>query len=186
MVAAIALRVHGVAPSTWDYLQTPPEGCDLLSGVGNVPRIGDPGLARRAEIFIRYAARMRNIVDPSAIILGLAEGDIFPGAIVNAGARIARNAIINTGAIIEHDCIVGAHSHVAPGALLCGDVRVGERTHVGARSVIKQGVRIGNDCLIGMGAVVRIDLPDGATLLRDGHIISRAEALASKSKQGPA
>lgn len=170
MVVAIVRRAHGSTAGIIAYEEQPPSAAVLLNGVGNSPKVGDSGLAQRAAVYELHKSRMRNVMDPSAILLGSCDGDLFPGAIVNAGAHVHVNAIINTGAIIEHDCVIGRHSHVGPGAVLCGSVQIGEMTHIGARSVIKQGVRIGNGCVVAMGAVVRADLPDGATLLRDGRL----------------
>ena len=170
MVAAIVRRAHGATAGIIAYEDQPPAAAVLLNGVGNAPKVGDPGLAQRAATYELHKARMRNVIDPSAILLGVCDGDLFPGAIVNAGAHVDVNAIINTGAIVEHDCVIGRHSHVGPGAVLCGNVRVGEKTHIGARAVIKQGVRIGSGCVVAMGAIVRADLPDGTTLLRDGKL----------------
>jgi UDP-perosamine 4-acetyltransferase len=187
MVAAIAARMHGVTAELADYLAAPPEGA-LCNGIGNIAKVGDSGLQIRADIFHQYNKRMTNVIDPSSVILGVCLGDAFPGAIINAGARVETNAIINTGAIVEHDCVVGAHSHIAPGAVLCGNVQVGERTHVGARAVVKQGVRIGTNCVIGLGAVVRRDVADGATVLRDGRVILPGDksTLGARLDQDPA
>ncbi|MCC6915662.1 MAG: acetyltransferase [Rhodospirillaceae bacterium] len=187
MVAAVAARMNGVTADLVDYLAAPSEGT-FFNGLGNIAKVGDSGLQLRADIFHQYNRRMMNVIDPSAVILGECLGDAFPGAIINAGARVEVNAIVNTGAIVEHDCTVGAHSHIAPGAVLCGGVEVGERTHVGARAVIKQGVRIGTNCVIGLGAVVRRDVADGATVLRDGRVILPGDrsTLGARLDQDPA
>jgi len=184
MVAAIALRIHGTMPTLVDSAAVPADGL-LLNGVGNIPVVGSSGLGRRAAVFEAHLTRMRKVIDPSAIILGICEGDAFPGAIVNARAHVGRNAIINTGAIIEHDCIIGAHSHIAPGAVLCGTVHVGEMSHVGARAVVKQGVKIGKNCVIGMGAIVRKDVPDGATFLCDCRLILQEDLVTPPLDQSP-
>jgi len=41
-------------------------------------------------------------------------------AVVNPGAKIGKNCIINTGSIIEHDVIIEDHCHVAPGNIVNG------------------------------------------------------------------
>jgi len=174
MLAAIAARAGQTTPTLLDFLETPSDGADLLNGVGNAPKIGEADLRRRAEIYEKYKSRMRTAVDPSAIVLGECAGDVFPGAIINIGAQVGANAIINTGALIEHDCIIGPHSHIGPGAVLCGNVEIGEMTHIGARAVIKQGIKIGSGCVVAIGAAVFKDLPDGATLLSDGRTILRS------------
>jgi len=86
-------------------------------------------------------------------------GQFLPGCIVNAGAVIGENVIINSGAIIEHDCQIGDHAHVATGAHLSGTVIVGEGAHIGTGAVVRQGIKIGQNALVGAGAVVVKDVP---------------------------
>ena len=60
---------------------------------------------------------------PRAIISSRASiaagGQVF-AAVINPGATIGENCVINTGAIIEHDCTLARHVHVASGACLAG------------------------------------------------------------------
>lgn len=104
------------------------------------------------------------IADPSAMIAvnANAEEGCFIGklAIVNAGARIGANSIINSAAVVEHDCTIGAFSHISPGAVLCGEVCVGDDTHIGAGTTVIQQVHIGNNTLIGAGSTVIKDIGD--------------------------
>lgn len=80
-------------------------------------------------------------------------------AVINAGARIGENCIINTRAIIEHDVTIGAHCHISTGAILNGGVSVGDGVFIGSGALIREGVRIGEGCVIGMGATIRHDVP---------------------------
>jgi len=61
-------------------------------------------------------------------------------SVVNAGAVIGDNVIINTFANIEHDVIIGDQCHVSTGAIINGDAIVADSTFVGSQSVINQGV----------------------------------------------
>jgi acetyltransferase-like isoleucine patch superfamily enzyme len=81
---------------------------------------------------------------------------------VNPGARIGRNAIVNTAAVVEHDCVVEDHAHVSPGALLGGATRIGANAHVGIGATVIQGLVIGASAFVAAGAVVIGDVPDGA------------------------
>lgn len=91
-------------------------------------------------------------VSPSAI---LSEGtQVMAGAVIQDGAKIGCNVIINTGAIVDHDCVIGAHTHVAPGATLSGGVTVGCTCHIGVGAVMIQSVALGDESLVGAGAVV--------------------------------
>ena len=103
------------------------------------------------------------VVSRSAEIL---EGSqLLPSCVVNTGARIGVNVIINSGAVVEHDCTIGDHAHVATGAVLAGAVVVGKAAHIGAGAVVRQGIRIGDGALVGAGAVVIRDVPDGAVVI---------------------
>ncbi len=90
---------------------------------------------------------------------------LLPGAIVNAGATLGCNVIVNTGAIVEHDCRIGDHAHVATGARLAGGVVVGARAHIGIGASVRQGIRIGADAVVGAGAAVVKDVPDATVVV---------------------
>jgi sugar O-acyltransferase (sialic acid O-acetyltransferase NeuD family) len=87
------------------------------------------------------------------------------GTLVNVGAILGDNVLVNSGAIIEHDCVLGDHVHVATGARLAGNVTVGLGAHIGAGATIRQGIAIGARALIGAGAVVVRDVPDDAVMV---------------------
>ena len=90
---------------------------------------------------------------------------VMHGAIVNAGARIGKNCIINSRALVEHDTTVEDHCHISTGTILNGNVRIGTGSFVGSGSVIKEGVSVGKICTIGMGLSVRHNLTDGTLCL---------------------
>ena len=92
---------------------------------------------------------------------------VFHGAIVNTGARIGKNCIINSQALVEHDVTVGDHSHVSTGAILNGDVRVGACSFVGSASVVKQGLALGEHSFLGMGIALKRDLDAHSRLTRE-------------------
>ena len=63
-----------------------------------------------------------------SIHASLGEGTIvMHQALVNAGARIGRNCILNTKCLVEHDAIIGDHTHISTGAVLNGEIG---RAHV--------------------------------------------------------
>jgi UDP-perosamine 4-acetyltransferase len=136
----------------------------LVNGVGSVDR----PVARRA-VYDRFAARgfrFRDVIHVAAVIGAAVElGDgvqIMAGCVVQTGARIGRDTILNTCASVDHDCKIGDHVHVAPGATLSGDVTVGDGVHIGTGANVVQGVRIGAGCVIGAGALVLCDVPAGS------------------------
>lgn len=114
------------------------------------------------ELALLHGLKPMTIQHPTAIVSHWAvtgEGSqLLPGSIVNAGARLGVNVIVNSGAIIEHDCVIGAHVHIATGAKLASTVRVDDGAHIGAGATIRQGVTIGEGAIVGLGAVVIEDV----------------------------
>lgn len=108
------------------------------------------------------------VVHPAAIWSARAArgrgAQILAGAVVNAGAWLGDNVLVNTSAVVEHDCVVGDHCHIASGAVLAGNVRLGTGVHVGAGAVLRQGISVGDRAVIGAGAVVVRDVPAGITV----------------------
>ncbi|MGE0772972.1 MAG: acetyltransferase [Cyclobacteriaceae bacterium] len=105
----------------------------------------------------------------SAVVSPFASVDagimILHGAVIQAGAKLGRHAIINTRASVDHDCVIGDFVHIAPGATLCGTVQVGEGTLIGAGATVLPGIQIGKWCTIGAGAVVTRNVEDDATVM---------------------
>jgi sugar O-acyltransferase (sialic acid O-acetyltransferase NeuD family) len=82
---------------------------------------------------------------------------VFHGAIVNAGAEIGRNGIINTAALVEHDAIIGDHCHVSTGARVNGGCQIGSRSFIGSGAVLKEGICLKEGTVVGAGTVVLRD-----------------------------
>ena len=86
----------------------------------------------------------------------LGEGTVvMHQTIVNAGAKVGVNCIINTFCNIEHDAIIGDQCHISTGTMVNGDCRVGEGVFIGSQSVLVNGITVGDDIVIGAGSVVR-------------------------------
>jgi len=139
----------------------------LVNGVGSVG-----SMSARDKVFRQCAARgfrFANVIHPAAIVsrsADLCEGaQVMAGCVVQCGAVIGRNTIINTRASVDHDCRIGESVHVAPGVTLSGSVIVGDRSHIGTGATVIQGIKIGADCLVAAGAVVHRDLPDNSRLI---------------------
>lgn len=144
-----------------------PEAVWLVNGLGSVR-----STAERRRLFEqckRAGFAFLSVVHPSAVIARdatLGEGvQIMAGVIVQAGASVGDDTILNTRASVDHDSCIGAHVHVAPGATLCGEVVVGDGAHVGAGATVLQGLTIGCGALVAAGAVVIRDVPPGATVM---------------------
>lgn len=86
----------------------------------------------------------------------LGEGTVvMHKAVVNAGANIGINCIINTFCNVEHDAVIGDHCHISTGTIVNGDCKVGERSFIGSQSVLVNGITVGEYIIIGAGSVVR-------------------------------
>ena len=85
----------------------------------------------------------------------IAEGTIIMHqALVNAGARVGRNCIVNTKALIEHDAVIEDHCHIATATIINGGVRVGTGTFVGSNAVTREYISICDNTVIGCGAQI--------------------------------
>lgn len=149
-----------------------PQSVLLANGLGTI-RVS----TLRRDVFLKFKAqgyRFATIVHPSATVsehASIGEGcQVMARAVVQVGATVAANTIINTGTIVDHDCTIGAHSHLATGATLSGGVTVGENCHIGAGATIIQGVSLGDHCLVAAGAVV---VRDAATRSRLAGVPAR-------------
>lgn len=101
-------------------------------------------------------------VSPSAT---LADGVfVGAGAVIQAGAKIGKAALINSNATVEHHCEIGAGAHIGPGAVLAGLAMVGEKSMIGAGAVVRDRVEIGKNVTVGAGAAVVQNIPDGITV----------------------
>lgn len=152
MFAAIAWLGDDNALAQYD-----PAHVILVNAVGS---IGNTATRRYVYMHLRAAGyKFLSLRHPASVISSLHGGlgmgtQVLAGAIINAGACLHDNVLVNTRAVVEHDCAVGAHSHIASGAVLCGGCQVGENVHVGAGAVVIQGMVIGTGALIASGAVV--------------------------------
>lgn len=141
-----------------------PKNVTLINGLGSAGEI-----KQRATLFNHFTAEgydFTDLIHPTAYLSpSISHGlgvQILVGAIVNTGAQLGDNVLINSKALVEHHCTIGDHSHIASGAVLCGACCVGQSVHVGAGAVINQGIIIGDGAIIASGAVVIIDVPAGS------------------------
>ena len=109
-------------------------------------------------------AKFPVVISPLAYIsrhTKIEEGTIIMHqAVVNAGANIGKNCIVNTRVLIEHDAIIEDHCHIATTAVINGGARVGAETFLGSGAIICENIKVGKRCIIGTGAVVNQDIPD--------------------------
>lgn len=143
-----------------------PNKVRLVNGIGSVP-----GNNLRQEIYQKFTGmgyKFENVISERAFVssyVKLAEGvQIMQGAIIQVGAAIGANSIVNTSATIDHDCIIGNHNHIAPSATLSGGVVTHESVHIGTGANIIQLITIGKCAVVGAGATVTKDVSSGKTV----------------------
>jgi len=79
-------------------------------------------------------------------------------ALVNAGAKVGANCIINTKALIEHDAVVEDHCHIATGGIVNGGAKIKAGTFFGSNAVTKGYITVGEKSFINCGTKVECDL----------------------------
>lgn len=93
-----------------------------------------------------------------------AGAQVMAGAVINAGAGVGVNTVVNTAAVVEHDVRVGDGCLIGPNATLLGGVHIGDNVLVGGGAVVLIGVTVGTGATVGAGAVVTRDVPPGLTV----------------------
>lgn len=160
---------HGLCPWLGDDLALAaldPVPVRLLNALGSV---GPTGIRRRVyEDARRQGFEFTSLLHPSAVLSGtvtMGHGvQVLAGVVLQNGAQLGENALVNTCACVDHDCVIGAHAHIAPGVTLSGGVTVGDGAHIGTGATVIQGVQIGAGAVVGAGALVLRDVPAGATV----------------------
>lgn len=84
---------------------------------------------------------------------------VAAGVVVNFGARVGENVILNTSCSVDHECDVQDGVHVGPGVRLGGNVQVRRAAWLGIGATIFNNVSVGEGSIVGGGAVVTRDIP---------------------------
>lgn len=97
------------------------------------------------------------IVSPLAYVsqhAEVAEGTVvLHHALVNAGAKVGKNCIINSKALVEHDATIEEHVHISTAAVVNGGVKVKANTFYGSNATSKEYVEL--EGFINAGSVVK-------------------------------
>jgi sugar O-acyltransferase (sialic acid O-acetyltransferase NeuD family) len=123
---------------------------------------------RLFEKLLRLGFQLPIITSPLAYVSRYANIDcgtvVMHHALVNAGATIGRNCIINSKALIEHDVYIEDHCHIAPGAVLSGGTSIGRAVFFGCNAMSREQISIGAESLIGGGVSVMKNLPENSKI----------------------
>jgi len=86
---------------------------------------------------------------------------------VNAGARVGVNCILNTRCLIEHDAIIGDHTHISTSAVINGNAAIGSRCFLGSNATVVNGAVLPDDYFFRAGRLIISE--------NDGHSIIEGE-----------
>jgi UDP-perosamine 4-acetyltransferase len=136
----------------------PADSVELAIGIGVLPK-----RQQMFDWFRMQGYRVVQVLHPSVVITGpvtIGEGSqLQAGVIVQPGASIGDNVLVNTRVSIDHECVLAHHAVVSPGAVLCGNVTIGESATIGPGATVVRGCSVGARSVIGAGAVVVADVP---------------------------
>lgn len=151
---------YGILDEDADLPALPAETPQALVTVGQVKA---STLRRHLfESLKKLNAMMPLIVSPKAHVsrhAQIGEGTlVMHGAIVNAGARVGVNGIVNSLSLIEHDVEVGNYCHISTGARVNGGTIIEDDCFIGSGAKLRQGVRVGANSVIGAVCVITSDV----------------------------
>lgn len=133
------------------------EGYSFLITIGQI-KTAD----LRVKIFENIKAlnaKIATIVSPLAYVskhAEISEGTIvLHHAIINAGAKVGKNCIINTKSLIEHDAVVKDHCHISTGAIVNGESVINEKSFIGSNSTVVQCISVSAGSFINAGKLVK-------------------------------
>jgi len=86
-----------------------------------------------------------------------ADVGIHPSAVVHASARVAASACIGAHVVIEAGAIVGEETVLDPGVVIGAGTRIGKHCHLRSHVSVYHGVVIGDRVRIHSGAVIGAD-----------------------------
>ncbi len=152
------------------------DGVKVLGGMEELAKIREDGAtgfvvaigknALRAEKYGQACAlglEPWDAIHPSAVIARDVEWcpglEVVAGVIINTGARLGCNVILNTACSVDHDCRLGDHTFVGPGVRFGGTITVGEGAFIGIGAILLPGKKVGEWAVVGGGAVVTRDVP---------------------------
>lgn len=85
--------------------------------------------------------------------------------VVNPNAALGDNCFLCAATTVDHDTVLGNNVYCSPGVNLAGAVFVENDVFIGTNATLFPNIRIGQGATIGAGAVVRSDIPAGATVV---------------------
>ena len=125
-----------------------------------VGQIGAPGI--RKTLFGRLKSVgfvFPVIVSPHAVVSEnsiVGEGTVvMHHAVVNSGARVGENCILNTKALVEHDVVVGGHTHISTAYVINGGAKLGSDSFVGSNATVVHEAVLPDRFFLKAGSLVK-------------------------------
>jgi sugar O-acyltransferase (sialic acid O-acetyltransferase NeuD family) len=154
-------------------------GLPVFGSISDLPNIAHDAAVigigdnrTRKQVFDRLRAagtRLISALHPAAIIaheVRIGDGTVAcAGAILNTGADIGENVILNTGCTVDHHCRIADHVHIAPGVHLGGYVTIAEGGLVGIGATVMPYRHVGAWSQVGAGALVHRNIDERTTVV---------------------
>ena len=125
-------------------------------------------LSDNNDIFATVYSPRSHVSPDASVAMG---SIVMHDVVVNAGAEIAENVILNTMSLVEHDAKIGSHTHISTRATVNGDASIGSESFVGSNAVIFNQCIVGDSSIIGGGQIVRQNVDSKA---RPKHVKRQA------------
>src|SRR4051812_39766157 len=152
-------------------------GAEVAAGVA----VGDGGVRGKPPRLAATSSAPREVADPLRVEAGVRVG---ANAVVLAGARLGRGALVEEGAFVRERAVVGAGSRIGPRAAIDNDVAVGDGVSVGAGTYVTAWSVVEDDVVLEAGVTTTNDDTmsrhekgsglRGATLRRGSRIGARS------------
>lgn len=148
--SVLGYKILGTDENIKDFIKECPNFLVTIGQIkSSVPRVNVFESVKKLGGNFPVIISPRAYVSPHAKI---GEGTIvMHDALVNTGAVIGNNCILNTKSLCEHDVVVHDHCHISTGAILNGDCLVGAKSFIGSNSVLKQGSKIEEGTIVPYG-----------------------------------
>lgn len=132
-----------------------PQGNEVL-----VIAIGKASIRRNIfEEIKRRGISLFNYVHSSAQVMPevtLGEGTVVcPNTIINVGAKLADNVVVNVFCSVGHGASIGSHAVLSPYCALSGNSKLGACGFMGTRATLFPGVVMGDGCIVDAHSAVR-------------------------------
>ncbi len=138
--------------------------------------VGQPESRQKmARVLYERGARLLTYVHYSAWLAASASLEdgivICPNSLVNAGAVVERNVLINVFCSVGHGAWVGEHSVLSPYCSVSGDAQLGGCCFMGTRATILPKVNLGRNCIVDAHTAVKKSMPDNKIVSARGRYI---------------